>query len=165
MNTNVAQNLSGGLKGIYLWLNAAVMKAGGDKGCQDTVVAHLTCEDWGKWLHWVKRTFQSARLHCVRQQLEHAVLADERDNITLSNNLKPTAGLRPTLSLLRIAPSYVIYLSVAIDFNEGAVRVESSCPTGVDVCSIVVVENPYVVSTLQLGTSRGRRRAAIKPDR
>lgn len=37
----------------------------------------LTCEDRGKWLQRVKRTFQSARLHCTRQQAEHPILRDE----------------------------------------------------------------------------------------
>lgn len=46
---------------------------------------YLTCEDRGKWLQGVKRTFQSARLHCTRQQLEHTILRDEtEDNVTLS---------------------------------------------------------------------------------
>lgn len=46
---------------------------------------YLTCEDRGKWLQGVKRTFQSARLHCTGQQLEHTILRDEtEDNVTLS---------------------------------------------------------------------------------
>lgn len=40
---------------------------------------------------------------------------------------------------------------MACDFNESTAGVEGSCPTGVDMCSIVVVENPDEVSTLQLG--------------
>lgn len=63
-------------------------------GCSETSGAceirqvdesYLTCEDRGKWLQGVKRTFQSARLHCTRQQLEHTILRDETDdNVTLS---------------------------------------------------------------------------------
>lgn len=53
------------------------------------VVARLTCEDRGKWLQGVKRTFQSARLHCGRQQLERAVLGDgQEDYITLFKKFK-----------------------------------------------------------------------------
>lgn len=37
----------------------------------------LTCKDRGKWLQGVKRTFQSARLHCTRQELEQPILRDE----------------------------------------------------------------------------------------
>ena len=53
--------------------------------------------------------------------------------------------------MLRFTRSYLLYLSAASDFNESTVGVEGSCPTGIDMCSIVVVEDPDKVSTLQLG--------------
>lgn len=39
---------------------------------------------------------------------------------------------------------------MACDFDESTVGVEGSCPTGIQMCAIVVVEDPYEVGALQL---------------
>ena len=45
--------------------------------------SHLTWENWGKWLQGIKRTFQPARLNCIRQELEHTILGHKKeDNIS-----------------------------------------------------------------------------------
>lgn len=57
----------------------------------------------------------------------------------------------PPSFLLAFTNSYLLYLSVPSDFNKSTVRVEGSCPTGIDMCPIVVVEDPDKIGTLQLG--------------
>lgn len=45
----------------------------------------------------------------------------------------------------------LFHLSVTSDFNESAGGVEGSCPAGIDMRSVVIVENPDEVCTFQLG--------------
>lgn len=103
-NTNSLQRLMENLS-VGEWCLAAIKFCStGDKAGRGLpeywAVACLTCEDRGKWLQGVKRTFQSARLHCGRQQLERAVLrVGQEDYITLSKNVNPTPELVPKLFL------------------------------------------------------------------
>lgn len=43
-----------------------------------------------------------------------------------------------------------LYLFVASDFNECTSGVEGPCPTGIDMCSVVIVKDPDKICTFQL---------------
>lgn len=60
--------------------------------------------------------------------------------------------------MLSFTGSYLLYLSAAGDFNESTDGVEGARPTGIDMCSIVVVEDSDKVSTLQLETEKGQEK-------
>lgn len=164
VNTKSLQHLSGALKRhiIHSSINRAVRQEYSGaweisqaKDCW--VMARPTCEDWSERLQGIKRTFQSARLHCAGQQLEDTILGDKREGKeTLLQFLDTFKMSYPTLKrgqkplLQRFTQLYLLYLSVPSDFNVCTGGVESPRPTGIHMCEVVVVEDPDKVSTLQL---------------
>lgn len=62
---------------LKLWHIRDKVERGLFKYC---AMVQLTCEHRGEGLHRIKRTFQPARLHCARQQLEHTILRDQRED-------------------------------------------------------------------------------------
>lgn len=103
--------------------------------------AWLTSEDWGKRLQGIKRTFQSARLHCRRQQVEHTVLRHEGRNEDWND---------ARIDCCKRFTHLLFYLSVSSDFYESTGGVESPRPAGVHMCEVVVVKDPHKVSALHL---------------
>lgn len=77
-------------------------------------------------------------------------------------HLHPTSELAPGHVTFQ---SYVLYLSATGDFNKSAGRVEGPRPAGVDVCAVVIMEDPDEVRTLQLGATQAENQQRISTNR
>lgn len=110
----------------------------------------LTCQHRRERLQGIEGTFEPTGLRCGGQQPEGPVLTGEAE----SHSRNPTPELAAGYVTIKFTQSYVLYLSATGDFNKSAARVEGPRPAGVDVCAVVIMEEPDKVSTLQLGPTQ-----------
>lgn len=105
----------------------------------------------------IEGAFEPAGLQRGGEQPERPVLGRGSREPQLKH-LHPTSALAPGHVTFQ---TYVLYLSATGDFNESAGRVEGPRPAGVDVCAVVIMEDPDEVRTLQLGATQAENQRRI----